>query len=199
MQWVRSLFPDQTGYLDVYDYYGLLGRRSILAHGIYLTVQEQARLHETGSAIAHCPTSNLFLGSGLFHVHQAKETPQPLHVGLGTDIGAGTSFSLLATMNEAYKVAALSSYAMSSTKAFFLATLGGAQALDLADSVGSLDVGTEADFIVLDPNATPLMEFRSARAESTEDLMFVLAVLGDDRAVAATYVGGRQVYQQDET
>jgi guanine deaminase len=194
--WVKELFPDRAGYLDVYDHYGLLGRRSVLAHGVHLTAAERRRVHETGSAVAHCPTSNLFLGSGLFHVHQAKDPKHPMHVGLGTDIGAGTSFSLLETMNEAYKVAELSSYPMDSLKSFYLATRGGAEALDLADKIGSIKVGMEADFVVLDPKATPLLEYRSERAESTEELMFVLSIMADDRSVAATYVGGEPAYER---
>lgn len=119
-----------------------------------------------------------------------------MHVGLGTDIGAGTSFSLLATMNEAYKVAELNSYPMNSTKSFYLATLGGARALHLDDKIGSLEVGKEADFVVLDPSATPLMAYRSGRAESTEELMFVLSIMADDRAIAATYVAGAPAYER---
>jgi guanine deaminase len=197
IQWVASLFPDRHGYLDVYDHYGLLGRRSVLAHGVHLTARERRRVHDTGSAVSHCPTSNLFLGSGLFHVHDAKDPKHPMYVGLGTDIGAGTSFSILATMNEAYKVAELNVYPMNAIKTFYLATLGGADALDLADRIGSLEVGKEADFVVLDPKATPLLEYRSSRAESTEELMFVLSIMADDRAVAATYIAGRPAYQRD--
>jgi len=198
IQWVHSLFPERAGYLDVYDHYGLLGPRSVLAHGVHLTARERARVHETGSAIAHCPTSNLFLGSGLFHVHDAKDPKRPMHVGLGTDVGAGTSFSILATMNEAYKVAELNTYPMNSIKSFYLATLGGARALQLGDSIGSLEVGKEADFVVLDPNATPLMAYRSGRAESTEELMFVLSIMADDRAVKTTYVAGHQAYERED-
>ncbi|TQM57870.1 guanine deaminase [Humibacillus xanthopallidus] len=196
--WVRSLFPDRAGYLDVYDHYGLLGRRSVLAHGVHLTDRERARVAETGSAVAHCPTSNLFLGSGLFHVHDAKDPKRPMHVGLGTDVGAGTSFSLLATMNEAYKVAELNNYPMNAIKSFYLATLGGAEALDLADDIGSLAVGKEADFVVLDPNATPLLSYRSGRAKTTEELMFVLSIMADDRSVAATYVAGAIAHAREE-
>ncbi len=192
--WVKSLFPERAGYLDVYDHFGLLGRRSVLAHGVHLTARERGRVHETGSAVSHCPTSNLFLGSGLFHIHDAKDPKRPMHVGLGTDIGAGTSFSILQTMNEAYKVAELNVYPMNSIKTFYLATLGGAEALDLADKIGSLEVGKEADFVVLDPKATPLLAYRSERAESTEELMFVLSIMADDRAVAATYVAGKPAY-----
>jgi guanine deaminase len=196
--WVRELFPEQRGYLDVYDHYGLLGPRSVLAHGVHLTGRERARVAESGAAISHCPTSNLFLGSGLFHVHDAKDARRPMLVGLGTDIGAGTSFSMLATMNEAYKVAELGNYPMNSLKSFYLATLGGAEALRLSDDIGSLEVGKEADFVVLDPHATPLMSYRASRAESTEELMFVLSIMGDDRAVAATYVAGALAHERLE-
>lgn len=199
IDWVKSLFPERAGYLDVYDHYGLLGRRSVLAHGVHLTDVERARVHETGSAVAHCPTSNLFLGSGLFHVQQAKDPSAPMHVGLGTDIGAGTSFSLLQTMNEAYKVAELNAYPLTAVKSFYLATLGGAEALDLADKIGSLEVGKEADFVVLDPAATPLLAYRSARAETTEELMFVLSIMADDRAVAATYIAGQPAYVREDS
>jgi guanine deaminase len=191
---VEKLFPQQGGYLDVYDHYGLLGRRSVLAHGVHLSETERARLRETETALAHCPTSNLFLGSGLFDMGAAKQGGRQLHVGLGTDIGAGTSFSLLATMGEAYKVGQLRSFTMSAQKLFYLATLGGARALALDELIGSIAIGREADFVVLDPTATPLLAYRSAAAESTEEIMFLLAALGDDRAVAATYVGGTRAY-----
>jgi guanine deaminase len=196
IEWVRKLFPDRSGYLDVYDHYGLLGRRSVLAHGVHFSAAERARVHETGSAIAHCPTSNLFLGSGLFPVHEAKHAKRPMHVGLGTDVGAGTSFSLLQTMNEAYKVANLNSYPMDSLKSFYLATLGGAEALNLADKIGSLEVGKEADFIVLDTKATPILEYRTDRAKDTEELMFVMSIMADDRSVEATYVAGEPAYER---
>jgi guanine deaminase len=192
--WVRSLFPERSGYLDVYDHYGLLRPRSVLAHGVHLTARERRRVHESGAAITHCPSSNLFLGSGLFRMDEARDCERPVHVALGTDIGAGTSFSLLATMNEAHKVGKLVGYPMSAVKSFYLATRGGAEALGLDGTIGSLEPGHEADFVVLDPAATPLLEYRSSRAESTQELMFVLSVLGDDRAVAATYVAGRPAY-----
>ncbi|GAC56675.1 guanine deaminase [Gordonia hirsuta DSM 44140 = NBRC 16056] len=187
---VKELFPDRTGYLDVYGHYGLIGERTVLAHGIHLTAPERDRIAQAGALIAHCPTSNLFLGSGLFDLHQAKDAARPLHVGLGTDIGAGTSFSLLATMNEAYKVAALRSHPLSALKSFYLATRGAAVGLGLADKIGSIAVGGEADLVVLDPAATPLLAYRTSRAQTTEEVLFALTVLGDDRAVAATYVAG---------
>ncbi|MEV7510163.1 guanine deaminase [Streptomyces sp. NPDC090085] len=197
ISWVRSLFPERRGYLDVYDHYGLLGPGAVLAHGVHLTGYERGRCAETGTAVSHCPTSNLFLGSGLFHVHDAKDPKRPMHVGLGTDIGAGTSFSLLATMNEAYKVAELSNYPLDSVKAFYLATRGSAQAMGIQDKVGSLQVGHEADFVVLDPRATPLLARRTSRVEDIEELLFVLAVMGDDRTVRATYVAGALAHDRD--
>ena len=195
--WVRSLFPDADGYLDVYDRAGLLQPGAVLAHGVHLTAAERMRIVETGSAVSHCPTSNLFLGSGLFHVHQAKNPRHNVKVGLGTDIGAGTSFSILSTMNEAYKVAQLTQYPLDATKMFFLATLGGAQALGLDDRIGSVEVGKEADLVVLDPQATPLLAFRSERVASLEEQLFVLATMGDDRTVATTYVAGSPAYLRD--
>ncbi|ANW18725.1 guanine deaminase [Streptomyces clavuligerus] len=197
ISWVRSLFPERRGYLDVYDHYGLLGPRTVLAHGVHLTGRERDRCAETGTAVSHCPTSNLFLGSGLFHLHDAKDPRRPMLVGLGTDIGAGTSFSLLATMNEAYKVAELGNYPLDAVKSFYLATLGGAQAMGIADRVGSLEPGHEADFVVLDPRATPLLAERASRVGDIEELLFVLAVMGDDRTVRATYVAGALAHDRD--
>ncbi|MCW2961382.1 MAG: guanine deaminase [Thermoleophilia bacterium] len=196
LAWVKSLFPERSSYLDVYDHYGLLGRRAVLAHGVHLSGPERHICHQRECSIAHCPSSNNFLGSGLFHVQQAKDPSEPIHVGLGTDIGAGTSFSMLTTMGEAYKVAALNSSPMNSIKSLFLATLGGARALDLDDRIGSIAVGKEADIVVLDPNATPLLRHRSARCVSIEEQLFVLSVMGDDRVVRATYVAGERAYDR---
>jgi guanine deaminase len=195
--WVKKLFPERTGYLDVYHHYGLTGRRAMLAHGVHLTEAELCACHDTGTAIAHCPTSNLFLGSGLFKLHTAKDPRRPVHVGLGTDIGAGTSFSMLATMGEAYKVAQLNTYPMDAIKNFYLATLGGARALALDDLIGTLQPGREADLVVLDPNATTLLRFRNQRSASVEETLFVLMTMGDDRAVKATYVAGKLSYARD--
>ena len=150
----------------------------------------RSRCHETGVALAHCPTSNLFLGSGLFPLHRAKDPRRPVRVGLGTDIGAGTSFSLLKTLDEAGKVAQLLGAPLDAVRALYLATRGGAEALGLQDRIGSLAPGHEADVVALDPAATPLLAFRSARARSLEELLAVLMTLGDDRSVAATWVGG---------
>jgi guanine deaminase len=150
-------------------------------------------VHERDASIAHCPTSNLFLGSGLFRMCTAKDPRRPIHVGLATDLGAGTSFSLLQTVNEAYKITALNAAPINTFEALYLATLGGATSLGLEDCIGSLQPGREADIVVLDPEGTPLLAFREARSHSLEETLFVLMTLGDDRAVRATYVGGALV------
>jgi guanine deaminase len=196
---VKRLFPDCKNYLDTYDRVGLVGERSIFAHGVHLETEEFERLSETKAAIAFCPTSNLFLGSGLFKVEQAKSAACPIKVGLGTDVGAGTSFSMLQTANEAYKVAQLQKQKLSPFKALYLATLGGAKALCLEDKIGSFNVGREADFVVLDPRATSIMAFRNPEANpellsELADRLFSLVMMGDDRAVKATYILGELAY-----
>ncbi len=197
--WVKELFPQYGGYLDVYDQTGLVRERSLFAHGVQLTDAEFQRLSAAKAAISFCPTSNLFLGSGLFRLEQAKNPEYPVKVGLGTDVGAGTSFSLLQTTNEAYKVAQLRGQKLSAFKALFLATLGGARALCLDDKLGSFNPGNEADFVVLDPRATPLLALRNEGGippslEAVEDLLFSLVIMGGDRAVAATYIMGELAY-----
>ena len=154
-------------------------------------------MHERDASIAHCPTSNLFLGSGLFRLRVAKDKKRPIHVGLGTDIGAGTSFSLLRTINEAYKIAALNAAPITAFEALYLATLGGARSLGLEDRIGSLEAGREADIVVLEPKATPLLALRENRSRSLEETLFVLMTLGDDRAVRAAYVAGALAHARD--
>jgi guanine deaminase len=192
VQWVKELFPERSGYLDVYDHYHLLGERSVFAHGVHLCDAECARLAETGSAISFCPTSNLFLGSGLFNLPMAER--HKVKVGLGTDVGGGTSFSILQTLNEAYKVMQLQGAKLSPFKSLYLATLGGARALHLEDRIGSLQPGSEADFLVLDYHATPLLSYRLKQARDIEEVLFVLMTLGDDRTVRETYSAGRLVH-----
>ncbi|HUS26253.1 MAG TPA: guanine deaminase [Nevskiaceae bacterium] len=196
--WVKKLFPERKGYLDVYDHYGLTGKRAVYAHGVHLTEAEMQHCYDTGTAISHCPTSNLFLGSGLFSLEKAKDARRPIEVGLGTDIGAGTSFSMLQTMNEAYKVAQLRKFPLDAIHTFFLATLGSARALDLGDKLGTLEVGKEADFVILDPLATPLLKERMQFVSSIEEQLFVLMTMGDDRSVAATYIAGNKAYERGE-
>jgi guanine deaminase len=195
--WIRELFPERRDYLDVYDHHGLLGKRTIYGHGIWLSERELRRCHDTGTAIAHCPTSNFFLGSGYLDLRKTLKSGRPLRVGLATDLGAGTSFSMLQTMNEAYKAAQLNGYALSAAHAFYLATRGTAHALYLEDAIGSIAPGTEADLVVLDLKSTPLIDFRMRHANSLEEALFVQMTLGDDRAVRATYVAGRKVHARD--
>jgi guanine deaminase len=196
IEWVRSLFPNRSGYLDVYDDAGLLGEGTVLAHGVHLSQAELDRMGATSTSLAHCPTSNTFLGSGLLSLERVRAVRPSIQVGLGTDVGAGTSFSLLATMGEAYKVAALTSSSLDAFDLFYLATLGGASALGLARHVGSLEVGKEADVVVLDPHASDLLAYRMQHASSTEEQLFVMVTLGDDRSVTATYVAGDLVYER---
>lgn len=190
--WVKDLFPEQKGYLDVYHHYGLTGQRSVFAHCVHLEEAEWDCMHETNSAIAFCPTSNLFLGSGLFPLKKTWE--KQVKVGLGTDIGAGTSFNQLQTLNEAYKVQQLQGDKLSAFESLYHATLGGAKALDLADKLGNFNLGKEADFIVLDLKATALQALRQARAKGIEDALFALMTMGDDRNIHATYIYGEPVY-----
>ncbi|MBD2314886.1 guanine deaminase [Desertifilum sp. FACHB-1129] len=193
--WVKELFPDCNGYLDVYDRLGLVGERSIFAHCVQLTDLEFNRLSAAQSAIAFCPTSNLFLGSGLFKLHQAKKSEYPVKVGFATDVGAGTSFSLLQTAGEGYKVTQLQHQPLSPFQAFFLLTLGGARALSLDDKIGNFDTGKEADFVVLDFRPTPLMQFRNPpqlppTLDAFSEQLFTLMILGSDRNIRATYILG---------
>jgi guanine deaminase len=187
--WVEALFPHLDHYLHSYDDAGLLGRRSVFAHCVHLSEAEWQRMAETRSNVAFCPTSNLFLGSGLFPLTAAEA--HNVEVGLGTDVGAGTSFSLLQTMDEAYKTQQLQGHSLSPFKSFYLATLGGARALDLEAELGNFLPGKEADFLVLDMAATPLLKRRLAACESLFETLFVLATLGDDRVIRESWIMGR--------
>lgn len=192
--WVKSLFPECSSYLDVYKQSGLLGRRSIFAHCIHMEDEEWSMLSETRSGIAFCPTSNLFLGSGLFNLERAHS--ENIQVGLGTDIGAGTSFSMLQTLNEAYKVQQLRGDTLSPFYGLYLATLGGAETLDLGNHIGNFQTGKEADFIVLDKAATPLLKFRLEQCTTLFEELFVLSMLGDDRAIKETWIMGERAHQR---
>jgi guanine deaminase len=195
IEWVKALFPERKGYLDVYDHHKLIGPRAVFAHGVHLCDDECRRLAETGSAVAFCPTSNLFLGSGLFDLNKLEA--HGVRVGLGTDVGAGTSFSQLQSLNEAYKVMQLQGKKLDPFKSLYLATLGGANALYLDDKLGNFLPGKDADFVVLDYNATPLISYRMQQAKSMEERLFALTMLGDDRAVKETFAAGVSVHQRD--
>jgi len=194
--WVKKLFPERKGYLDVYDHYSLCGPRAVFGHGIHLTDLELDCMHRTGSAIAHCPTSNFFLGSGTLDVFRAMDKSRPVRVGLGTDLGAGTSFSILSTLNEAYKAAQLNGNALSAGHAFYLATRGSARAMYMEDKVGSIAPGMEADLVVLDLKSTPIIDYRMRFCSDLEEALFVQMTMGDDRAILSTYIGGRLAYSR---
>jgi guanine deaminase len=187
--WVKELFPDSRSYLDVYDHYGLLRERATYAHCIYLDDQDRRRMAESGAAAAFSPTSNLYLGSGLFNLDATDAAG--MKYALATDVGGGSSFSMLRTMGEAYKVAQLQGQRLTPLRAFYLATLAGANILGLADRIGSLLPGREADFIALDLKATPLIARRTAQCKTLTELLLVLMTLGDDRCVAETWVLGQ--------
>ncbi|MGY8831319.1 MAG: guanine deaminase [Pseudomonadales bacterium] len=195
IEWVKALFPERKGYLDVYDHYQLIGARSVFAHGVHLCDDECQRLAETGSAVAFCPTSNLFLGSGLFDLNKLEQ--HGVRVGLGTDVGAGTSFSQLQSLNEAYKVMQLQGKKLDPFKSLYLATLGGANALYLDDKIGNFESGKDADFVVLDYNATPLISYRMQQAKTLDEKLFALTMLGDDRAIKETFAAGQSVHRRD--
>jgi guanine deaminase len=198
LEWVRQLYPERAGYLDVYDHYGQLGPRAIYGHAVWFEARDFDRCHDTGTAIAHCPSSNLFLGSGLFHLSEATRRNHPVRLGLGTDVGAGTSLSQLATMNDAGKVAKSVGAPITSIDAFYLATAGGARALYLDDTIGTIAPGREADLVVLDLHSTPLIDFRMKHCRDLEEALLVQMVLGDDRVVRATYVAGVKRHDRDQ-
>jgi guanine deaminase len=186
---VEGLFPEHGSYLGVYERFGLVTGRSVLAHCVHTEAADLRRLAAAGASAAFCPSSNLMLGSGLFSLKQACDCGT--QVALGTDIGAGASFSLLSTIGEAYRVGQLQHEPLDPLHALYLATLAGARALKIDHRVGNFAVGKEADFVVLDLAATPLMARRTAAARTLRDRLFALSILGDDRAIERTYLMGR--------
>ena len=189
--WVRDLFPAARDYLDVYETHGLLGPGALFGHAIHLTDRERARLHEVGAALVHCPTSNSFIGSGLFDLAGLKAEGQ--RVGLASDIGGGSSFSMLRTMAAAYEIAQLRGTAIHPAALWWLATAGSAAALGMEGRIGTLEAGAEADLVVIDLASTPAIAQRAARAEDLWEALFPTIMMGDDRAIAAVWVNGTQV------
>ncbi len=188
IEFVGRLFPEARDYLDVYARAGLLGPRSVFGHCIHMTGDEVAAMAESRSVAAFCPTSNLFLGSGLFD--RARLVDAGVRIGLATDVGGGTSYSMLRTASEGYKVLQLNGQSWPAGEAFYQMTLGNARALSLDPAIGSIEPGKDADLVVLDARATPAMAHRMERAASLDEELFVLMLLGDDRAVRQTYVAG---------
>lgn len=191
---VGEQFPSCRSYFDVYEKFGLARERSVFAHCLHLDDVDRQRMAESGSAIAFCPTSNLFLGSGLFDLRAAKE--HDIRVGIGSDVGGGTSLNMLRTLSEAYKVLQLEAQPLPGFRALYLATLGGAKALYLDDRVGSFRSGREADFVVLDDEATTITKRRLANIDDLAERLFALIMLGDDRNVAETWLMGNRAFSK---
>jgi guanine deaminase len=187
--YTAELFPEARDYLDVYQRFDLVGPRTLLGHAIHLKDREIGALVESGAHPVFCPTSNLFLGSGLFD--DAGLRARGIRSGIATDIGGGTSYSMLQTLNEGYKILQLQDQKLTALRAFHWITRGNAEVLGLADRIGTLEAGTEADIVVLDARATPAMALRMERAVSLEEELFVLQIMGDDRAIRATYISGK--------
>ncbi len=193
VEWIAKLFPERRDYLDVYDHYGLIGPRTLLGHGIHLVEREWQRCREVGATITHCPTSNAFLGSGLFDWSRAKQQGHEVSVALATDVGAGTTLSMLATMGAAYQIAQLGGHRLTPVQALYLSTRGAARALQLENTIGSIAPGIEADLVVLDLAHSPLARLRMKSCKAIEDTLFMLMTLADDRAIREVYVMGEPV------
>lgn len=194
IDFVKKTYPTFQNYLSIYDEFDFLGRPSIFAHCIHLEKKEWDLMSNTKAVISHCPTSNLFLGSGLFDMKKTRSFDIP--VSLGTDIGAGTSFSMMHTFSEAYKIQQLQGTSLNGFDGLYLMTLAGAKALNLDHRIGTLEAGTEADFVILNYNSTPYMEFRNSRCDTIHDRLFSLLMLGDDRAISETYIMGEKKFDQ---
>lgn len=185
----KSLYPDAPDYLGIYEHYGLLGNKTLLGHSIHLEEREVGVMAETGAVAVFCPTSNLFLGSGLFDRDRLKASG--VRMAVATDVGGGTSFSMLRTMDEGYKILQLREQRLNPFQSFYMMTLGNARALSMEDKIGTLDEGTEADIVVLDSAATSPMRLRMAAGATLEQELFLLQTVGDDRAIVETYVAGK--------
>jgi guanine deaminase len=192
VKWVAELFPEARSYQDVYARYGMLGPRALYGHAIHMDEADLRQAAETGTKFVHCPTSNLFIGSGLFRMNETRQAG--VDVLLGSDVGGGTSLSPFATMKAAYEIAQFSGYSLTPESAFWLSTGGGAAALSLGTTIGRLESGYEADIVVLDLNSTPVIRQRVDRAGDLRDILFAQMILADDRAIRATYAGGLKVY-----
>ncbi|MGO4436523.1 guanine deaminase [Rhizobium sp. RAF56] len=188
-----ELYPEAIDYTDIYARYGLLGRKSLFGHCIHLSEREADAMSEAGAVAVHCPTSNLFLGSGLFPLKAFARREKPVRIGVATDIGGGSSYSMLRTMDEAYKIQQLLGERLNPLDSYYHMTLGNAEALSLADRIGTLDPGTDADLVVLDAAATPAMALKMEVVKTLPEELFLLQTMGDDRAVAETYVAGKAV------
>ncbi len=187
--WVKSLFPQARDYLDTYETFGLLGPNGLYGHAIHLEPRERTRLRDVGAALVHCPTSNTFIGSGLFDMGGLAAGGQ--RIGLATDTGGGSSFSMLRTMAAAYEIAQLRGQALHPSALWWLATAGSAEALRAGDRIGRIAPGMEADLTVIDLASTAAIAQRAERADDLWEALFPTIMMGDDRAIRAVWVGGK--------
>lgn len=194
VDWVADLFPESSSYLDVYNRFSLLGKRALYGHGIYFSESDIEIASATDTTIIHCPTSNLFLGSGLFEYEKLRDAG--IRLGLGTDIGGGTSLSPFATMKAAYEIAQLNNYSLSPLENFYRVTFGGANALHLDNKIGQIKSGFEADLTIIDLSSTDIIKNRMREVKNLPEMLFIQIMLADDRAIRSTFVNGKLVYEK---
>jgi guanine deaminase len=191
IEFAKELFPNLGDYTGIYERYHLLGPKTLLGHSIHLSHREVEVLADTRSVAVFCPTSNLFIGSGLFDYQRLHD--HGVRMAVATDVGGGTSYSMLKTLDEGYKVLQLRGQRLTPLNAFYMMTLGNARALSLEGTIGAITPGADADLVVLDARATPQMALRMETVDSLANELFLLQTCGDDRAVAEVYVAGRPV------
>ena len=191
---LRTLFPAALDYVDVYERHGLVGERSVFAHGVHLCERERHRLAARGAAVVFCPSSNLFLGSGLCDL--ATLQGAGVRLAVGSDVGAGTSLSMLKTLADGYRVCQLKGQSWHPFDAFHAITLGNAITLGVDDRIGRLAPGFEADVVVLEPSANPALARRLTQADTLAERLFAYMMLGDERDIERTYVAGQRVWQR---
>jgi guanine deaminase len=190
IKYTCELYPDAIDYTDIYVRYGLMGNKTLLGHAIHLSDREADVLSEAGAVAVHCPTSNLFIGSGLFPMKKLQQREKPVRIGVATDIGGGSSYSMLRTMDEAYKIQQLLGERLNPLESWYLMTRGNAEALSMVDRIGTLDVGTDADITVLNASSTPAMALKMEVVTSLTEELFLMLTMGDDRTVVETYIAG---------
>ncbi len=190
IEFTKELYPQHHDYVAVYDHYGLLGPKSLFGHSIHLSDREADAMSASGSVAVFCPTSNLFLGSGLFDLKTLDERDDPVRIAIATDIGGGSSYSMLRTLDEGYKILQLQGQRMTPLESFYRITLGNARALSLEDRIGTIEPSREADMVVLNAGATPAMALRMETVTKLSEELFLLQTMGDDRAIVETYIAG---------
>jgi guanine deaminase len=191
IKYTCELYPEATDYTDIYVRYGLMGKKTLLGHAIHLSDREADVLSETGAVAVHCPTSNLFIGSGLFPMKKLQRREKPVRIAVATDIGGGSSYSMLRTMDEAYKIQQLLGERLNPLESWYLMTRGNAEALSMVDRIGTLEAGTDADITVLNASSTSAMALKMEVVNSLTEELFLMLTMGDDRTVVETYVAGQ--------